>query len=100
MNNYHNRSQLFGSYLLSINATNIQTITIQRQDGLPGHEAILWNGTVYDTTATVDNQIVYNMDLKKYLAYLKTKGFDDMVITKPFIQELNKKELCEVMANE
>lgn len=91
--NCHNKSQLFGSYLKSMNATNIKTMTIARTDEEAGHEVVLWNNKVYDATSGA-----FNESQTEYLSFVKSKGFDGLIVVQDFQQEINNQELCQVMA--
>ncbi len=78
--NCSTKSHLFASYLLSIDAKNVKIMDINSLKGEYGHEVVSWDNRVYDATSGY-----YNASKTEYLTWIKTKGFDGLIVETPFI---------------
>ncbi|PKL69053.1 MAG: hypothetical protein CVV28_02765 [Methanobacteriales archaeon HGW-Methanobacteriales-1] len=78
--NCSTKSHLFASYLLSIDAKNVKIMDINPLKGEYGHEVVSWDNRVYDATSGY-----YNVSKTEYLSWIKTKGFDGLIVETPFI---------------
>jgi hypothetical protein len=79
--NCSTKSHLFGSYLLSINAKNVEIMDISSSLNCEyGHEVILWDNRVYDTTSGY-----YNVSKTEYLEWIETKEFEGLITETAFV---------------
>jgi hypothetical protein len=83
-NNCKDKSEAFADFLILNLAVNVDTLQVYFKDQTYTHQFIIWNNLVYDPTA---QDIVFGMDLTKYIDFLYSIGFTGMRIRSPYIRK-------------